>query len=208
MKIEKNKVVSVSYEVTADGKTVDKMTAEKPLEYIHGTRMLLPRFEAELEGKEEGCGFEFELTPEEGYGHYDESKRVEIPKSAFVVDGKLHDELLTLGRVLPMLNSEGEVVQGMVSEIKDDSVVMDFNHPMADKTLRFKGEILSVRDASDKELKEGLHGEYLPKEGGCCHGHGGCCHGEGEEHDGCCHGEGGEHKCKCHGDEKNGHCNS
>lgn len=201
MRIEKNKVVALSYEVETEGRTVDKMTEEKPLEYIHGGRMLLPVFEAAIDGHEPGYEFDFDVKPEDGYGFYEENKRVEIPKSAFIVDGKMHDELLSLGRVLPMLNSEGEIVQGMVSEIKDDSVVMDFNHPMAGKTLHFKGKVISVRDATEKELKEGLHGEYLPREGHCCHhgkGGGECCH----------HNDGEEHECKCHGDGKDCSCNS
>ena len=79
---------------------------------------------------------------------------------------------------------------------------MDFNHPLAGKTLNFKGEILTVRDATEKELKEGLHGEYLPQEECGCgcghhhHGDGECCghhdHKDGEccghhHGDGCCH---------------------
>ena len=87
---------------------------------------------------------------------------------------------------------------------------MDFNHPMAGKTLNFSGKVESVRSATEKELTEGLHGEYLPQEG--CHcggdgcGEGGCCgHGDGEGcgHEG--HGSGecghhGGHGC-CHGDD-------
>lgn len=204
MKIGKDKVVSLCYEVEVDGQIVDKMTSEKPLEYIHGAHMLLPVFEEQILDREPGYKFDFEVSPENGYGVYDEEKRVEIPKSAFEMDGKLREDLLVLGRFLPMLNSMGEVVHGKVVEIKDEAVVMDFNHPMADKTMHFTGEVLAVREATEKELKEGLHGEYLPKGEGCCHhGHGkGCCHGEGHEHgEGCCHGEGHEHgEGCCHGE--------
>ena len=65
---------------------------------------------------------------------------------------------------------------------------MDFNHDLAGKTLEFKGEVLSVRDATEKELKEGLHGEFLPVEAcGCDDPHGeGCCH-HGHHGEGCCH---------------------
>ena len=71
MKVEKNKVVAVSYELNVEGKTADKAGSDAPLEYIHGTGMLLPKFESELENKEPGDKFEFTLTPEEGYGTYD-----------------------------------------------------------------------------------------------------------------------------------------
>lgn len=180
MKVSKNSVVAISYELMVDGGLADKAVAEKPLEYIHGTGMLLPRFEEEVEGKTEGETFEFTLSAEEGYGEYDERYKVTLPKSTFEVDGKLMEELLVVGRTLPMLNSAGQVVQGTVAEITPDSVVMDFNHPMAGKTLHFTGKVESVRAASEKELTEGLHGEYLPPQschcGGSC-GEGGC--GEG-----------------------------
>lgn len=218
MKIENNKVVELSYELTVDGKVVDKTTEMTgPLDYIHGAHMLLPKFEAELEGMEPDSEFEFTLTPEEGYGEYDPKHKFDIPKSSFEIDGVIREDLIVVGKVIPMLNSSGAVVQGTIAAVHDDKVTMDFNHPMAGKTLNFKGKVISVRDATEKELTEGLHGEFLPKEG-CCHGKGGChgkhhdgecCHGEG---DGCCHehGEGcgcheGDGDCCCHG-EGDGQC--
>ena len=103
-----------------------------------------------------------------------------------------------------MLNQAGQVVQGTVHEVTESAVTMDFNHPMAGKTLHFTGKVESVRSATDKELTEGLHGEYLPpEEHECCHGKGDCHKGEGE---GCCHGEGhGDGEC-CHKGEGEGCC--
>ena len=204
MKIGQNKVVEISYAVEVEGKIVDQMTEEKPLDYIHGGNMLLPKFEETLEGQEPGYEFAFSLSPADGYGEYEEARVVEIPKTAFVVDGKLHEEVLAVGNTIPMLNGEGQVVPGRVLDVKGQVVVMDFNHPMAGKTLNFTGKVISVREVTEKELKEGLHGEYLPQEhhcGGGCHGcgghgeEGGCCGGHGED-GGCCggHGEG----CGCH----------
>ncbi|MBR6876330.1 MAG: hypothetical protein IKN00_08600, partial [Bacteroidales bacterium] len=169
-------------------------------EYIHGSGMLLPKFEGALEGKEPGEGFDFVLSPEDGYGTYDPKYLVELPKTAFAIDGQVREDLLVVGRTIPMLNQAGQVVQGTVSKITDSSVTMDFNHPMAGKTLHFTGKVESVRGATDKELTEGLHGEYLPQEEGCggCHG-GGChkengeCCGKGEGH---CHKDG-EGDCDC-----------
>ncbi len=217
MKISKDKVVELEYELTVDGEIVDK-TSEMtgPLDYIHGEHMLLPKFESELEGLEPDAEFTFTLSAEEGYGEYDPKRRFDIPKSSFEVDGILREDLLQIGKTIPLLNSSGMVVQGKIEAIKDDKVTMDFNHPMAGKTLNFKGKVISVRDATEKELTEGLHGEFLPPSGGCCHhGKGGCgCHKDGHDsgcgchHDngeGCCHNEdGGE--C-CHHDNDGGCCN-
>ena len=190
MEIKKNMVVAVSYELEVEGKIADKAGSEAPLEYIHGSGMLLPKFEAALEGKAPGDGFEFTLKPEEGYGSYNPGYLARIPLEAFQIDGKLATELLVVGRTLPMLNSEGQVVQGTVLEVNDKDVVMDFNHPMAGKTLHFTGKVEAVREATEKELKEGLHGEYLPPEEGCGHCKGGChsggCQEGGCGEEGCC----------------------
>ena len=214
MKIENKKVVELTYELTVDGKVVDRTTEMTgPLDYIHGEHMLLPKFEAELEGLEPESEFAFTLTPEEGYGEYDPKHKFEIPKQSFEIDGKIREDLMQVGKIIPMLNSSGMVVQGLIAAVNDDTVTMDFNHPMAGKTLNFKGKVISVRDATEKELTEGLHGEFVPKEGGC---HGGCgcnhedgdhecCHGEGHE-GGCCHGDGHEGECHCHGEGHEGEC--
>ena len=196
MKIQKNKVVAVSFELEVEGKTADKAGSEAPLEYIHGTGMLLPKFESALDGKVAGDSFEFTLTPEEGYGAYNPGYLARIPLEAFQIDGKVATQFLQPGRTLPMLNSDGQVVQGVVVEVGETAVVMDFNHPMAGKTLHFTGKVEAVRDATEKELKEGLQGEFLPPEEGC----GGChkgCHGEGGCHKGECEGD-----CGCEGDCK------
>ena len=199
MKIEKNKVVAVTYDLTVDGKLTDRATEDRPLDYIHGTHMLIPRFEAEVEGLEEGAEFAFAVTPEEGYGEYDEKMCFDVPRSAFSINGEIREDLMQVGRTVPMMGRDGNVLQAVIVAVKPDGVTLDFNHPMAGKELHFAGKVLSVRDATEKELTEGLHGEYLPPEEGhhCCHGKG-HCHGEGHYHgDGeCCHGKG-----HCHHEE-------
>lgn len=179
MKAEKNKVVALTYELIVEGALADKADENRPLEYIHGTGMLLPKFESFVEGKEPGETFEFTLSPEEGYGTFEPERLVKIPKEAFMIDGKVREDLLVVGKMIPMMNDAGQVMNGVVYEVEDSSVTMDFNHPMAGKTLNFSGKVVSVRDATEKELQKGHP---------CRHHHGdgeGCCHkGEGEGH---CH---------------------
>jgi len=189
MKATQDHVVGVSYELEVEGKIADAARPEAPLEYIHGTGMLLPKFESAVEGKEPGETFDFVLSPEEGYGAYEPKYKFDIPKDSFVVDGQLREDLLVVGHVIPMLNSAGQAVQGTIAAIGNDFVTMDFNHPMAGKTLHFTGKVETVRAATEKELTEGLHGEYLPMDHEC-----GC---------GCHHEEGG---CECHHDNDDCHC--
>jgi len=197
MKIGTNKVVEFSYELEVDGKVVDHTTKERPLDYIHGTGSLLPKLEAHIEGMEAGSRFDVTLSPADGYGEIDPSRIIDLPKAAFEVNGEVREDLLVPGNTIPMMNSMGGVIPGVVLEVSEDSVKMDLNHQMAGKTLHFTGEILSVREATEKELTEGLHGEYVHSCGcGGCHGHDGDCGGCegghcGEDHDGDC-------GCGCH----------
>lgn len=193
MKITKDKVVSVHYTLTVDGQVADKTTPEKPLDFIFGKGMLLPKFESNLEGKTVGDKVEFTLTPEEGYGVSEPEAIVELPKKIFENDGVVREDILFVGNMIPMMNDRGQIMHGKVVEIKPDIVVMDFNHPMAGKTLNFSVEVAEVREATEKELTEGLHGEFAGHGcgGGCCGGcgdEGGQCGDEGGCGDGCCGG--------------------
>ena len=209
MKITQNAVVEFSYELEVDGQVVDHTTKEKPLDYIHGTGSLLPKLEAHIEGMEAGDKFEITLAPADGYGEVDPQRIIDLPKAAFEVNGEVREDLLVPGNTIPMMNSMGGVIPGVVLEVTADSVKMDLNHQMAGKTLHFTGEIVSVREATEKELTDGLHGEYVHScgcGGGGCHGggcHGGeCGGGECGGHEGECGGCGSDHEgecgCGCH----------
>ena len=203
MKIGQNKVVEFAYELEVDGAVVDRTTVEKPLDYIHGTGSLLPKLEEHIEGMEAGAKFDVTLAPADAYGEIDPNRIIDLPKAAFEVNGEIREDLLVAGNTIPMMNSMGAVIPGVVLEVTADSVKMDLNHQMAGKTLHFTGEIVSVREATEKELTEGLHGEYVHSCGGCggCGGHDGGCGGDCHGHDGDCgcgtHGEG-DCGCGCH----------
>lgn len=197
MKIGQNAVVEFCYELEVDGQIVDRTTKERPLDYIHGTGSLLPKLEAHIEGMEPGAQFDITLSPADGYGEIDPSRIIDLPKAAFEVNGEVREDLLVPGNTIPMMNSMGGVIPGVVLEVSKDSVKMDLNHQMAGKTLHFTGEVLTVREATEKELTEGLHGEFVHSCGcGGCHGGdgecGGCEGGHcGEEHGSDC-------GCGCH----------
>lgn len=197
MKIGQDKVVGLTYELEVDGKIVDSCPEDRPLDYIHGTRTLLEKFEKNIEGLEPGDSFSFTLAPADAYGEVDPDRVIDLPKAAFEVNGEIREDLMTVGNRIPLVNKAGGIVPGIILEVSENSVKIDLNSPMAGKTLNFSGRILTVRDATEKELTEGLHGEYVQSNCGC---HGGCGgHGEGHG-DGCCHGEG-----HCHGNGE-GHC--
>lgn len=197
MKISQNTVVEFCYELEVDGQVVDRTTKERPLDYIHGTGSLLPKLEAHIEGMEPGAVFDVTLSPADGYGEVDPARIIDLPKAAFEVNGEIREDLLVPGNTIPMMNSMGGVIPGVVLEVSEDSVKMDLNHQMAGKTLHFTGEVLSVREATEKELAEGLHGELVHSCGcGGCHGHDGDCGGCEGGH--CGEGHGDDCGCGCH----------
>ncbi len=93
-----------------------------------------------------------------------------------MVDGKLAEDILFVGSQIPMADAQGNRMLGLVKEVGETTVKMDFNHPMAGKTLNFEVEVISVRDVTPEDLQ-----------GGCSCGHcgGDCEEGCGEHSEGC-----------------------
>jgi FKBP-type peptidyl-prolyl cis-trans isomerase SlyD len=165
MKIENRTVVSIGYTlyVNDNGKEViaDKADSGKPLTFLFGLGQLLPEFEKNLEGKTIGDKYDFLIKAENGYGLSDDRNLVHIPISAFYDElGKIDENIIKVGEIIPMKDNEGNTFQGIVKEVTTENVLMDFNHPLADKDLHFVGEIFNVRIATLEELQHGhVHGE-------------------------------------------------
>ncbi len=180
MKVQDNKMVAVDYTLTVDGQIADQSRPGQPLEFIFGTGMLLPKFEEAILGKEPGEKVAFTLAPKDGYGELIAEAVVDLPKNIFMVDGKLAEDILFEGSQVPMSDAQGNRMMGIVREVGEETVKMDFNHPMAGKTLNFEVEVVSVRDVKPEDLQ-----------GHCGCGDCGCdedcdCGCEGHDHDGHC----------------------
>lgn len=162
MKIEKNKVVSLTYTLRsndAEGEVIQEVKEDRPFVHLFGVGNLLPAFEKNLTGLTTGDKFGFHLPVADAYGEVSEMDVVELSKEIFMVDGKLDSELLQIGKFIPMQNEDGHVIEGKVLSLTDTGVVMDFNHPLAGRDLHFSGLILEVREALEEELSHGhVHG--------------------------------------------------
>ncbi|MFI3267379.1 MAG: FKBP-type peptidyl-prolyl cis-trans isomerase [Rikenellaceae bacterium] len=175
MKIEQNKFVSLAYTLTVDGAVVDKADATKPLEFIYGTGMLLPKFEEAIAEKVVGDKVSFTLQPADGYGEVVAEYIVELPKNLFEVEGKIDEKVVAVGNILPMMDNEGNRMNGLVKAISEITVTMDFNHPMSGKVLNFDVEVVGVREATEADTMGGGCGcgDCGCEEGGNCED-GGC----------------------------------
>ncbi|MDR1456240.1 MAG: FKBP-type peptidyl-prolyl cis-trans isomerase [Tannerella sp.] len=192
MNITANKFVSVSYDLNVgegeDRELMEQATAERPLKFIYGLGAMLPAFESRLSGLAKGETFRFSLSPENAYGEYEEGNLLELPKNVFEVDGRFDDAFISEGNTVPMMTADGQQLNGSVLEVRGDTVLMDFNHPLAGETLHFDGKVLDVHEATAGEIAElstSVHGGC-----GChCNCDDNCCND-----DSCC---GSEQKCGC-----------
>jgi FKBP-type peptidyl-prolyl cis-trans isomerase SlyD len=177
MKIEKNKMVSLIYELregNAEGKVIEVLDHNKPMNFVFGTGRLLPRFESNISSLIKGDSFSFSLDPEMAYGEKMEEMIVNVPLAVFENEGKLNEDICFVGSEVPMMDSEGHPLNGIINEITDTYVRMDFNHPMAGISLFFTGKIVDVREATDQELA----GSTMHSCSGCeSDGHSGCSGG-------------------------------
>ena len=134
MKIEKNAVVAMHYTLTTDsGDTIDTSLGKEPLSYIQGLGMLIPGLEKQLEGKKIGFKESLKVLAKEGYGERNDDAMHTLPKSGFRPE---NNEELIVGMEV-QLQSENGPVLAFVSEIKDEEVVVDLNHPLAGYDLNF-----------------------------------------------------------------------
>lgn len=211
-----NKYVTVAYELYTDNdkgihELVEKAPIEHPFQFISGLGIALDSFESKILALTEGEAFDFVLKVDEAYGPYEQDHVIELPKETFAINGRFDKDMVYPGAVLPLVNADGMRFQGLVLELKDNTVIIDLNHPLAGKDLHFKGQVVTMRDATNEEIQALINHEGCncggDCEGGCeggCgghhheHGEGECCgkheHGKGE----CCgkheHGE----SCGCH----------
>jgi len=145
MKVSAGKKVSIEYTLRLkDNTVVDTNVGSEPLTYIHGAHQIIPGLEKALEGMKIGDTKQVIVKPEEGYGAVDENAFVEVSKE------KIPKEALKVGARLQGRNARGQIVRARVAEIKEKTVILDFNHPLAGKTLYFKVKVLDIQEPSIK----------------------------------------------------------
>lgn len=148
MKVAQGSRVSVHYTLYANdpkGEMIEKTREGEPLEFTHSEDPMLPKFESALLGLSAGEKFTIAIEAADAYGEEDENLFVEFPKSEFMEDGELNEELFQIGEIIPMQTPEGDMLEGVVCEVKLNSIVLDFNHPLAGENLYFEGEVVEVK---------------------------------------------------------------
>ena len=147
-----NTVVSLDYELKlANDEVIDSSEENAPLEYLHGYKNIIPGLENELTGMTIGEKKQVTVLPEQAYGVRDPESVAEYPRDTFPESLKLE-----VGEPIAMRDSEsGESFQAYITEIHDETIMLDFNHPLAGETLFFKVKIADLREPTSEELSHG-----------------------------------------------------
>ena len=136
--IENGKKVKINFTLTVNGEMVDSTPEGEPFEYTQGQNQIIPGLESQLIGLKAGDERDIVIGPEDGFGVIDPKAFVEVAKS------RLPEGDVEVGMQLEATGPDGRKLQVTVSEVKPDSVVLDFNHPLAGKELHFKVKVVEI----------------------------------------------------------------
>ena len=150
MTVCKEKVITIDYELkSADGEILDSSDENGALSYIHGIGFLVPGIERALDGKKIGDAIQTVVSPEDGYGEYDEDLVFEVTKDDFEKDVEIFEGLEFQAEI------GDEVRLCTVVAIENDTITVDANHPLSGEELHVRAKVLEIRDATPEELEHG-----------------------------------------------------
>jgi FKBP-type peptidyl-prolyl cis-trans isomerase SlyD len=148
MQIERDAVVSFHYRLSdAEGTLSETSQGREPVTYLHGHGAIVHGLEKEMNGRKAGDSFQARVSPEFGYGYRDERMQQRVPIKHLIRPGKL-----AIGSAVAVNTSQGQQ-RGIVRKLGHFNVDVDFNHPLAGKTLIFDIEIVEVREATAEEIE-------------------------------------------------------
>jgi FKBP-type peptidyl-prolyl cis-trans isomerase SlyD len=140
--VKDGQMVSLHYTLRGvDGKVIETNNNKEPLKYIHGRKMMIPGLERELTGMKVGGEKHVTVKPEDAYGPINKNAFQEIAKEKLPANG------LKVGAMLTGQGPQGQPMQARVHQIKEKTVVLDLNHPMAGKTLNFDVKVVDIQPA-------------------------------------------------------------
>jgi len=140
--VSSGKKVSIEYTLTLEDKSVvDTNVGSEPLSFVQGSHNIISGLENALEGLKIGDSKQVTVEPENGYGPVDQKAVMEVSRE------QIPQDALKVGSQLQGQNPDGQVVHALVKEIKEQTVMLDFNHPLAGKTLHFDVKIIDIQES-------------------------------------------------------------
>ena len=142
------KRVSLEYTLTLEDQTViDTNVGKTPLVYTHGTQQIVPGLEKQLVGLKTGDTKKVEVSPEEGYGEADPNRFQEVPTE------NIPEEARSVGKKLQGQGPDGQMMFAQVTEVKEKTIIVDLNHPLAGKKLFFDVKVLKIEKDDPQQVE-------------------------------------------------------
>ena len=163
-----SKVIGIEYTLkdANSGEQIDSNVGGAPLEFVSGKGQIIPGLENKLVNMSENEKADVLVEPKDAYGEFNEEAIQTLPKEQFA-GIELTEDMSLYGT-----GEQGETVQVTVKSFTDTDVTIDYNHPLAGKTLMFSVSVLTLRDATEEEIQTGVVGGMAAMGGGCCGGGG------------------------------------
>ncbi|MEO1712555.1 MAG: FKBP-type peptidyl-prolyl cis-trans isomerase [Bacteroidota bacterium] len=165
MKVAKEHIINLTYELRDPDRSdelLERMDANYPFIFLFGAGKLLPAFEEQLEGLEEGDQFDFILLPEQAYGPIQPANILRLSRKDLQLEDLMTLESIQPGNYINLTDDLGQQHQGKILDLDEEYIQVDFNHAMAGKKLRFTGTVLLIRKASIDEL---IRQHYIQEDG-------------------------------------------
>ena len=148
--VQDNLVVTLDYKLIVEDEMLESTEDGEPILFIQGIGQIIPGLENALYGMEVGDQKTVVVQPEDAYGEYDPESLQEAKKEEF------SEEIpLDVGTFLDLDDDEGDILSAQIIAAEEDTVTLDFNHPLAGKTLTFEITLTDLRPASEEELDHG-----------------------------------------------------
>ncbi|MBN3039164.1 MAG: peptidylprolyl isomerase [Candidatus Omnitrophica bacterium] len=141
MAIHDGSRVTLDYVLSVDGEVVESSEDRAPLQYTHGQGQIIPGLEKQLEGMEEGMERIIVVNPEDAYGMPDPFAVEEVPRASLPEDTEPQ-----IGMRMQAKGPDGRVFTVIITDVKENTVIIDFNHPLAGKILHFQVRIVTVQE--------------------------------------------------------------
>ncbi len=148
--VQDNLVVTLDYKLIVEDEMLESTEDGEPILFIQGIGQIIPGLENALYGMEVGDQKTVVIQPEDAYGEYDPESLQEAKKEEFS-----EEVPLDVGTFLDLEDDEGDILSAQIIAAEEDTVTLDFNHPLAGKTLTFEITLTDLRPASEEELDHG-----------------------------------------------------
>lgn len=148
--VQDNLVISLDYELIVEDESLENSADGEPIQFIQGIGQIIPGLENALYDMKVGDQKTIVIQPEDGYGDYDPESLQYVKKEEFS-----EEVPLDVGTFLDLRDDEDEILSAQIIEADEETVTLDFNHPLAGKTLTFHITVRDIRQATEEELDHG-----------------------------------------------------